>query len=73
MNAPHDSPDFLSGQSGHVAGVRQTSKALLADVVADAWATARLQRPRLRRAARASRRRRVLVLAVERTDVANLL
>jgi hypothetical protein len=73
MNAPHDRPDFLSGHSGHVAGVRQTSKALLTDLLADAWATARLRGPRLRRAARASPARRVLVLAVERTDVANLL
>lgn len=73
MNAPGDQPDFLSGHSGHVAGVRRTSKAVLADLLADGWDAARLQHRRLRRAARGSAERRVLVLAVERTEIANLL
>lgn len=66
-------PDFLSGTSGMVVGVRATSRA----VIADAWAeTVRLLLldPRgLRRAARAAAPRRVLVLAVERAGEANLL
>lgn len=65
--------DFLSGTSGIVAGVRATTRALIADALADAAALATFQRRRLERAARASPRRRVLVLAVERTDVPNLL
>jgi hypothetical protein len=73
MNAPSEQPDFLSGHSGHVAGVRLTSKAIAADLLADGWAAARLQGLRLRRAARDSPPRQVLVLAIERTDVANLL
>jgi Glycosyltransferase like family 2 len=73
MNAPPEQPDFLSGHSGHVAGVRLTSKAIASDLLADGRAATRLQRPRLRRAARSMPRRRVLVLAVERTDIANLL
>ena len=55
MNGPGDQPDFLSGHSGHVAGVRQTSKAVLTDLLDDGWAAVRLQRRRLRRAARARR------------------
>jgi hypothetical protein len=73
MNGPGDQPDFLSGHSGHVAGVRQTSKAVLKDMLDDGWAAVRLQRRRLQRAARASPPQRVLVLTVERTDVASLL
>ncbi len=65
--------DFLSGTSGHVAGVRRISRAFAGDLIADAWAAARLQPYRLRRAAGGSPRRRVLALAVERTDVPNLL
>jgi hypothetical protein len=73
MNAPRDQADFLSGHSGHVAGVRHTSRAVLADLLADGWTAARLQRRRLGRAAGAAPRRRVLVLATERTDRSNLL
>jgi hypothetical protein len=65
--------DFLSGHSGHVAGVRHTSRAMISDLIADGRAAARLEPLRLRRAARRSPRRRVLALAAERTDVANLL
>jgi hypothetical protein len=65
--------DFLSGASGHVAGVRRTSRALTRDLIVDAFAAARLQSFRLRRAAARSPRRNVLALAVERTDVPNLL
>jgi hypothetical protein len=69
--APTD--DFLSGTSGQVWGVRATSRALLRDAVCDAAALARLERWRLRRAARSGPRRRVLALGVERTDVPNVL
>jgi hypothetical protein len=65
--------DFLSGTSGEVSGIRATLSAVAADTYADALALARLQGPRLRRAAHASPRRRVLVLAIERTDVPNVL
>ncbi len=65
--------DFLSGASGEVSGIRATSKALVADALEDACRLARCQPWRLRRAARAWPRRRVLALAVERTDVPNLL
>lgn len=65
--------DFVSGTSGLVFGIRATTKAVLADTVADAAALATLRPWRLRRAARRSPRRRVLALAVERTDVPNLL
>jgi hypothetical protein len=46
---------------------------VLSDAVADAAAAASLINPRLRRAAAASPRRRVLVLAIEREGVPNLL
>lgn len=73
MNEPLLQDDFLSGTSGLVFGVRATSKALVADAYADTLAVLRAQRWRLRRAALAWPRRRVLVLAVERTDEPNLL
>jgi hypothetical protein len=63
--------DFLSGQSGHVAGIRATTRAVAADLLGDAAGWARLRPPRLRRAAARWPRRRVLVLAVERPQ-ANL-
>jgi hypothetical protein len=69
--APGD--DFLSGTSGQVWGTRATTRAVVADLVCDSLAVATLQRPRLMRAARRSPRRRVLVLAVERDDVPNVL
>jgi hypothetical protein len=65
--------DFVSGTSGYVAGVRATTRAVVADVALDALALARAEPWRLRRAARLWPRRRVLVLAVERTDRENVL
>lgn len=71
MNAHGD--DFLSGTSGHVAGIRATTSALVADALADGLSLSRLRPWRLGRAARAWPRRSVLVLAIERPDVPNLL
>ncbi len=65
--------DFLSGTSGEVWGIRATSRALVADAVCDAIALARLERWRLRGAAARGPRQRVLVLAIERIDVPNVL
>jgi hypothetical protein len=65
--------DFLSGTSGQVFGLRPTGRAIAADAFCDAVMLARLQPWRLRRAARASPRRRVLALGIERTDMPNLL
>lgn len=65
--------DFLSGASGLVFGIRATTRALVADARADALALARAQPWRLRRAARAWPRRRVLAVGVERADEQNLL
>jgi GT2 family glycosyltransferase len=67
--APDD--DFLSGESGYVAGLRAVGAARLADLAADLLRAP--ERRRLRRAARAGEGRRVLVLAIERTDTPNLL
>lgn len=66
-------PDFTSGSSGLVVGVRLTTQALALDALCDATALARLERLRLRRAAADWPRRRVLVLAVERADEPTLL
>jgi hypothetical protein len=66
-------PDMFSGESGLVLGVRHTTRALILDAVCDAIAASRLERPRLRRAAAASPRRRVLALGIERTDQPGLL
>ncbi|MDQ6816474.1 MAG: hypothetical protein M3018_03580 [Actinomycetota bacterium] len=65
--------DFLSGESGHVSGIRATTKAVTADALADLVALARLQPLRLRRAAQRGPRRRVLALSLERADAPNLL
>ncbi len=65
--------DFLSGTSGQVHGIRATTRAVLLDAAADAVALARAEPLRLRRAAAAAPRRRVLVLAIERRDVPNVL
>jgi hypothetical protein len=73
MNSTAQRDDFVSGESGHVAGLRATSRAVVCDLVANGWALARLQHPRLKRAARAWPRRRVLALALERVDVPNVL
>lgn len=68
-------PDgWASGESGIVAGVRGTARAVLADAALDVWRVARLEPWRLRQAARgAPPRRRVLVLGIERTDVPGLM
>ena len=73
MTEPAPQADFLSGVSGSVFGIRATSKALVADALADARAIARAQPWRLRRAARSWPRRRVLALGVERAGEPNLL
>ena len=65
--------DFASGTSGQVWGIRATTKAVIADALDDATSLAQFQRPRLQRSAARGPRRRVLVLAIERTDVPNLL
>jgi hypothetical protein len=67
------SDDFLSGTAGEVWGVRATARALLADAFADSLAVATMTRWRLRGAARGWPRRRLLALAIERTDVPNQL
>ncbi len=66
-------PDFLSGTSGLVTGVRLTTRALLLDAAYDAIAVALSDRLRVRRAAAGWPRRRILALAVEREGEANLL
>jgi hypothetical protein len=73
VSGPAAPEDFLSGTSGLVFGVRATSRALARDALADAGALARGWPWRLARAASASPRRRVLVLAVERTSEPNIL
>jgi hypothetical protein len=65
--------DFLSGASGLVFGKRATTRALLVDAIADARVLLRGQPWRLRRAALAWPRRRVLALGIERPEEANLL
>jgi hypothetical protein len=65
--------DFLSGSSGQVHGIRATALAVLRDAVCDATAAAALTPWRLRRAAQSVPPRRVLALAVERTDLPNVL
>jgi GT2 family glycosyltransferase len=65
--------DFLSGESGDVSGLRATTRATIGDAMCDLRALARAEPWRLRAAARSLPRRRVLVLAVERTDAPNLL
>jgi hypothetical protein len=71
--APAAPDDFLSGTSGQVFGIRATSKALVADALADARAVVLGQPWRLRRAARTTPRRRVLAIGVERAGEENLL
>jgi hypothetical protein len=66
-------PDFLSGTSGQVLGVRHRTEAVLLDAVCDAIAGARLERQRLRRAAAAWPARRILTLAVEHEGEPTLL
>lgn len=65
---------FASGESGIVAGVRLNLRTRVEDALLDARRVATLEPWRLARAAAAAPpRRRVLVLAIERTDRANLL
>jgi hypothetical protein len=66
-------PDIYSRDSGMVFGIRATTKAVVADVVADAVALARGWPWRLRRDARTSPQRRILALGIERPDAPNLL
>ena len=66
-----DPGTFLSGESGYVAGVRATARALVADAAADALAA--VTRPGSPRGRAAGARRRVLVLAIEHADRPNLL
>jgi len=66
--------DWASGESGIVAGVRATARAVLEDAALDARRAVALEPWRLRRAARAAPpRRRVLALAIEREGVPGLL
>jgi Glycosyltransferase like family 2 len=73
MTGPAPRDDFFSGTSGQVWGIRATTRAVLADAICDAAALATLVPWRVARAARRWPRRRVLALAVERTDVPNVL
>jgi GT2 family glycosyltransferase len=65
--------DFLSGTSGQVWGTRATARAIAADAACDLAALATGMPWRLARAAAAWPRRRVLALAIERSDVPNIL
>lgn len=65
--------DFASGSSGVVVGVRATARAIVGDTICELASAALLQRPRVRRAAAAWPRRRVLALGVERTDERGVL
>src|SRR5436305_643294 len=66
--ATEPADEFLTGASGQVYGIRATTRALAAVVLADAASTATATRRRLRRAARRAPRRRVLALGVERPE-----
>ncbi len=65
--------DFTSGTHGQVTGVRLTASAILADILDAAAQHMTWQGLRLRRASSALPRRKVLVLAIERDDVPNLV
>jgi hypothetical protein len=67
-------PPFASGESGQVVGRRLNLLTALQDAALDALALARLEPPRLARAAaQAPPRRRVLAIGVERADRPNLM
>jgi hypothetical protein len=68
-----DDDGFLAPGSGLVLGRRANARAALLDALLDARAAALGEGARLDRAAVRAPRRRVLVLAVQRTDVPNLL
>jgi GT2 family glycosyltransferase len=66
--------DFLAGVSGQAHGKRRTAAVIARDIAADAYALATLRPLGLRRAAGESPpRRRVLVLAIERSGQPNVL
>lgn len=65
------SDDFLSGESGIVSGVRAVTLARSRDLIGDAFSLA--QGPALRRAARVSPPRHVLVATIEHLDAPNVL
>jgi GT2 family glycosyltransferase len=69
--SPIPTDDFLSGQSGYV--IRATARTVAADGLLDAVNAAALRALRLRRSARSTPRRRVLVLGIERLDAPNLM
>ena len=73
MTEPTAPEDFLSGTSGQVFGIRASSRAIVNDALSEAWALIGARSWRLRRAARAGPRRRILVLAIERAGEENLL
>ena len=68
-----DADDFLAPGSGLVVGPRANAAATMLDAALDARAGALREGQALDRSAARAPRRRVLVLAVERTDVPNLL
>lgn len=65
--------DWQSGESGQVHGIRATARALAADAVCDVILRARGDLRDVRAAAQHAPRRRVLTLALARTDVPNVL
>jgi Glycosyltransferase like family 2 len=65
--------DFLAPGSGLVLGRRANGRAAVADALLDARAALKRESATLDQAAAQAPRRRVLALAVERTDVPNLL
>ena len=73
LTPPVAADDFLSGTSGQVWGTRATARAIAADATCDLAALATGAPWRLARAAAAWPRRRVLALAIERSDVPNVL
>jgi GT2 family glycosyltransferase len=73
LTTPVAADDFLSGTSGQVWGTRATARAIAADAACDLAALATGVPWRLTRAAAAWPRRRVLALAIERSDVPNIL
>jgi GT2 family glycosyltransferase len=73
VGTPVAADDFLSGTSGQVWGIRATARGIAADAACDLAALATGTPWRLARAAAASPRRQVLALAIERSDVPNIL
>jgi hypothetical protein len=66
-------PDFASGSTGEVAGIRLTARALLLDALCDVAALGLLIGPRVRHGAASWPRRKVLGLSVERVGERNIL